>query len=320
MEQPLLYSIEKHRQMIVASKLLTARQFEVVLKRIKRERLTQVEANYLSKYIRPKIFASKYVAEINLFEQIDDPRRITIYNIQKPSFYINGEEFMLKERIDTAKEVVEKFSQRYKNSKILLFGSFLTKNKFNDIDILILSKKYANYESFVEGKFHLQFAESEESDILLIKSIKQICISSSELGDKPYKATFNDFLEFHFLIDDLLEKHFSPLILTKLRHLVLLHTYLVNNTILNTIELESKLEAIFNKQYVALKNKKYSVINPKKILAIIRPIVILSLKIICKEDNNDLKALEENITLFSATKKSNKFHKFLYEMYLEVIK
>ncbi len=321
-----LLEIEKHKRLLLASKLLTNRQLEVILKRIKRERLTQVEANYLSRFIRPKLLASRYIAEINLYELIEDPRKNAFYGLygisKQAEVYVNGESQILKERIEPAKEIVNQFSQRFKASKILLFGSFLTKKKFNDIDVLVVSKEYANNEAKVEGKFHIQFAEAENSDQLLFMSISKICISnySVDEGQYKYKPTFNDFLEFHFLIDELLSKSHSTIILNKLRHLVLLSFYINNAIILDPVALEEELRKIFRQQYTYLKEKKYSKTNSKKILVIVRPIIISSLKDICRKDAQDLKALKENIDLFSTTKNSNKFHRFLYDMYIETLK
>lgn len=319
-------SIEKHRQLLLASKLLTHRQLEVILKRLNRKKLTQVEANYLSRYIRPKLLASRFIAEIKLYELIEDPRKNAFYGLygisKHAEVYVNGESQILKERIEPAKEIVKQFSERFKASKILLFGSFLTKQKFNDIDILVVSKEYADKDTISEDKFHLQFAEAEDSDPLLFRSISKICVSNYALSEQvyKYKPTFNDFLEFHFLIDELLSKSHSSIILNKLRHLVLLSNYINNTTILDAVALEAELNKIFGVQYTYLKEKKYSKVNSKNILSIIKPIIISALKEICRKDTQDFKALKDNIDLFSPTKDTNKFHKFLYDMYIEVLK
>ena len=70
-----MLELEKNKKLIVESSLLTGRQFEVVMKRLHNEPLTQVESNYLSKYIRPKLIAAELISNSNLYQLIGDPRR-----------------------------------------------------------------------------------------------------------------------------------------------------------------------------------------------------------------------------------------------------
>src|SRR3989338_6344332 len=91
--------LESHKGFLLASKLFTARQLEVVVKRIRKKALTQVEANYLSRFIRPKIQASRYITELKLYELVEDPRKKTFAALAiLPRVFVNGAVHILQER------------------------------------------------------------------------------------------------------------------------------------------------------------------------------------------------------------------------------
>ena len=190
-----MIELEQNKKLIIESNLLTERQFEVVIKRLNNKPLTQVESNYLSRYIRPKLLASEIITKINLYQLIDDPRRRK-YFLKEDSF-INGEEYVIEDRIEEAKKILKEFSSQYNDSKIIIHGGFLSRKDYNDIDVLIISKKYGDNKPIIEDNIHIQFASSERDDPLLIQSIGKISITNFRIRKIGYKATFNDFIELN---------------------------------------------------------------------------------------------------------------------------
>ena len=310
-----MLELEKNKKLIVESSLLTGRQFEVVMKRLHNEPLTQVESNYLSKYIRPKLIAAELIAKSNLYQLIGDPRRRRFF--LKEDLFVNGEEFILEDRIEKSKGILKELSSKYPGAKIIVYGGFLFREEYNDIDILVISSKYGDEKPVIEDELHIQFASSENEDLLLISSIEKVSVTNFKPKKAAYKPTFNDFIELNFLIDDLINNDFSLLILNKLRHLVILQDCIKNDKIPDSIEVEKKLIKILRDKYSLLKKRNYKQINPQSILKIIKPIIIDSLRALVKTNKEDLKTLKENINQFKDIK--DNFHQFVYGMYKEAL-
>ncbi|MEK6800731.1 MAG: nucleotidyltransferase domain-containing protein [Nanoarchaeota archaeon] len=108
------------------SKIFTKGELKVMNKRLRNERLTQQDSNYLSKFIRPKL---KEIRETNAGYLLD--------NLEYNQKALSIENKIREELMKKIKEV----------DSITLYGSVVQNNykKYNDIDILVLvNKKFWN--------------------------------------------------------------------------------------------------------------------------------------------------------------------------------
>ncbi|MEK6818661.1 MAG: nucleotidyltransferase domain-containing protein [Nanoarchaeota archaeon] len=108
------------------SKIFTKGELKVMNKRLRNERLTQQDSNYLSKFIRPKL------------------REIRGTNAD---YLLNGLEYNQK-ALSIENKIREELMKKIKEvDSITLYGSVVQNNykKYNDIDILVLvNKKFWN--------------------------------------------------------------------------------------------------------------------------------------------------------------------------------
>jgi predicted nucleotidyltransferase len=129
---------------MIKVKFLTETENKVLNKKLENQRLNQVESNYLSRAIRPKL--------------------IKIHEAQKqnPLFLLQRIKYNQK-----AKALEEKIKKIIKNTikqldSIIIYGSAIQTNylEYNDIDILLITK--------------IKFWKKEKEKYFLIKKIKEI--------------------------------------------------------------------------------------------------------------------------------------------------
>ena len=195
--------------------IFTARQLEVLQKKIQEKPLNTTEKSYYYKFIKPKVEAMQ-----------------TLYGISP--YTIKGKEYILSQRIDPALKILNQMKQKHKNQKILLTGSFLFQLDYNDIDIFIFSKYHK--EDYHWKKVQVIFFPESALNSLFFCSVQQISISN---------FTFDIPSKFHFKLVDLLKAYELVVneILGKedyqktLRTFILLSEYLSKEVILNPQQL-----------------------------------------------------------------------------------
>ena len=106
------------------SLILTKRELDVINKKLRGDRLTQQDSNYLSKYVRPKLHEISSIDAATLISKLKyNQRSIAIEN-----------------KIEHA---IVKNIGRDNLQSIILYGSAIQTNygAYNDIDILIVTKE-----------------------------------------------------------------------------------------------------------------------------------------------------------------------------------
>lgn len=107
--------------------ILSRREIEVVLKRLNNKHLTQVESNYLSKSIRPKLKSAEFAASSELLSLLDYRRmKYEREDSLLKSIVVNG----VKEIISDIKAIV-------------VFGSYVRNchTNYRDIDLMVVLNK-----------------------------------------------------------------------------------------------------------------------------------------------------------------------------------
>ncbi|MBI5392567.1 hypothetical protein HZA96_01740, partial [Candidatus Woesearchaeota archaeon] len=109
----------KHLQRIekeIVPALFTQHQFHLLRRKCLQQQMSASEKNEFSRSISRKMRA------INALTHEDT---LFLYNAEK----------MILERMKAAKRYVRQLSRRFKNKHILISGSFLYKDNYNDIDV-----------------------------------------------------------------------------------------------------------------------------------------------------------------------------------------
>lgn len=195
--------------------IFTKNYFDILKKKIIGKRLTETERYYYNHFIKQKLFGMIELLGIDML--------------------INGNEYLKKIRISKAIKILKKYSRKHKNMKILMSGSFLYSDKYNDIDIFVISKY--NKEDYREGKVHINYLPQNIEKTLFFQSIHAISISN-------FKS--NEAIEDYFNISDILHIYETVVLLImqkeaylqELRELVVTLEYATNKVILNSMQLK----------------------------------------------------------------------------------
>lgn len=116
-------------------------------------------------------------------------KKIDALNILREEFYVIGDG-MIKERVEKAKDIIKELHKE----RSFISGSFLFSQKYNDIDIYIISNRKKQYH---RGKNHFIFlTEKDLKKPIFISSIKY-CVSNffiEEIDPLIKIPSFNDFI------------------------------------------------------------------------------------------------------------------------------
>jgi predicted nucleotidyltransferase len=106
----------------MVSTIFTQKELEVIEKKLKNKKLTQVDSNYLTRFIRPKLKEIKSIDSGKLLDKLEYNQKII--SIDKIIIKI-----VMKNLPETA--------------SIVLFGSIIQNNykNYNDIDIILVTRK-----------------------------------------------------------------------------------------------------------------------------------------------------------------------------------
>jgi len=136
--------------------------FKILEKRLKGKRLNYNESYYYSHFIKKKLQGMSELMGIEEFTKGD----------------------IRKDRIKKAKGLLKRYSKKHKGMKILISGSFLYKEKYNDIDIFVLSKY--DKEDYRQGQVHVNYIPDDQS-ALFFKSIAKMSVANFQLSEGPIK-------------------------------------------------------------------------------------------------------------------------------------
>lgn len=248
----LLENLEASKNYLVPS-IFSENYYKILKARLKGKKLNANEMYYYSHFIRKKLEGM-----IGLFE-LDES--------------VNGREYIRKERMLKAIKLLKKYSRKHKNMKVLISGSFLYSEKYNDIDIFIISKY--DKEDYREGNVHANYLPVDIEKTLFFQSIYAVSISNFKV---------NATIEEDFGINDILHLYEVTVLLIiqkdsylqELRDLILRLEYLSNKVILNSMQLKiitDKITAsknsikLISKYLVAKVINAYSMAALRKALA-----------------------------------------------------
>lgn len=170
----LKYSIDlKHFREIkkeIVPALFTEHQFELIEKKAENKALTLSEKNEFSRTISKKMNAISKI-------------------MKKEDIFIYGKEKIRKDRLSLARAYLKRFSRKFKNKHIFISGSFLYKEKYNDIDVFVISQY--EKEDYKSDGFHINYLTESVYNSLFFASIKKLCVSNRELFSDEIKEEIN---------------------------------------------------------------------------------------------------------------------------------
>jgi len=148
---------------------------------------------------------------------------------------VNGREFIRRDRLNKAITLLKKYSRKHKNMKMFISGSFLYNQKYNDIDIFVISKY--EKEDYMQGKIHINYLPADVEKKLFFHSIHTISVSNFNPKEK---------IEEDFNISDILHLYEVVILLIfqkdnylqELRDLIVRLEYVSNRVILNSMQLK----------------------------------------------------------------------------------
>lgn len=164
------------------SPILSPKEIQTILKRLKNKPITQTESNYLSRSIRPKLQAAEQATQLNILSKLDYKRK---------KYQRNDQE--LKKQILNA--IPKNIQKQIK--AIILYGSYLTTNHTNykDIDLLIILKKklWSNLKEKSKLKQKIESNTQPPLDITITteKSLKE---------HMPYNPILQSQMQTHKII------------------------------------------------------------------------------------------------------------------------
>lgn len=216
-----IQKLEETKQYLVPY-IFTENYFRILKERLANKQLTSNEQYYYNHFIKKKLKG--------MMELFDVEERISNKTMIK------------KDRLKKAISLIKKYSRKHKNMKILISGSFLYNEKYNDIDLFIISKY--NKEDYKEGKVHVNFLPTDIENTLFFKSISTISVSNFVFDkltiDEEFKLA--DILHLYEMVILLIMQNDEYL--AELRELILNAEYISGKVILNSIQLKEITDKI----------------------------------------------------------------------------
>lgn len=121
-------------------------EIETIMKRLKGERLSQTERNYLSRSVRPKLIAARLLSEGKLLEKIqrkENIRELIIYNLDNYGYELISPRRIKKHNKIPIEELVCLILTRMQNARFIEgIPIILLKNKINKYKLIELATKY----------------------------------------------------------------------------------------------------------------------------------------------------------------------------------
>lgn len=224
-------TLDKNKLLIVPH-IMSNNYFNVLKLKIKKEKLNSTQTHYYNHFIKKKLIAAAYLFDI------------------KDEIFTNGKEFMINNRINEAKKIIKQMERIHKNQKILISGSFLWNETYNDIDIFIISK----YEKkdYKKGNMHFNYLPIDIEKKLFFGSISSISVSNFNIEKmQEYDYSFDDLISIYqeLIIYILQGNNFK----NELRELIMTSAYLSENVVLNSMQIafqENKIMKSKNKIFI----------------------------------------------------------------------
>lgn len=230
-----LISLEKlnSNENLLRKHIFTDLQLNILKKKIQDKKLNSNEKTYYYKFIKPKVKALLSLSEIEEMNW-------------------RGKEFILSERIETAKKILQHLQNKHRRAKVMLSGSFLFQEQYNDIDVFIFSKYQK--ENYHWKKVHVTFLPENALSSLFFSSLCQISLSNFPAEPKrEFNFSLKEILQtYELLVNEVLNKEDYQ---KNLRNLLLQVEHLSKNIILNSQQLYLLREKFSRKNILSLLQK-----------------------------------------------------------------
>lgn len=150
-------------------------------------------------------------------------------------------EKIIKERIEQAEALLSQIPAKH----CFITGSFLFKEKYNDIDIFVVSRTKKNLK-IANNKAKVTIIDFNDLYSLFYHSVSKSCVSKSILPQPPIKATISDYWQIvNEAVPTLLNQ--KNKFHKNVRFLILYTEYFKTGEILDTFQLAEKIN--FFKSY-----------------------------------------------------------------------
>lgn len=179
-------------------------EIETIIKRIKGRKLKQVERNYLSRSIRPKLIASNILAQENILSKIGRPKEVEninniLFNLSKYGYELIIPYQIKKQGTIKLEELIVKILIKFPEARFIeAIPILLIKNKINPYVLLEVTIKYdlisemgflLETSFIIAKKFRLYKKVSYLEDLLIYfkySQDKKIKFLGEEIEDKEY--------------------------------------------------------------------------------------------------------------------------------------
>jgi|SRR3989344_4070711 len=208
--------------------IFTKRQIELIQKKLTNQELTPTERSYFSRSISKKLTAIQNLTSEN-------------------KYFTVGEEFMLPNRKEKALTILKKVERNHKHQQILIGGSFLYAQDYQDIDIFIISKY--EKEDRVEIHHHFNYLKPNAINSLFFNSLAKICVSNFNVGGLTMEETVSSaqiISQYQEVLQDFSNKN-KAWIKSDLRNFVVECSYASQKTVLNSQQLRDLVNNILVK-------------------------------------------------------------------------
>ena len=218
--------------------LFTSHQFDLLQKKQRHFPLTPSQKNEFSRSISRKMNAI-----------------YALLQKKTSSPYIYGKDNIIPSRLPQAIQLLKQYNRKFKSKHVILTGSFLYSKKYNDIDIIVISK-YEKTEQF-HGNIHISYFTPDVYHSLFFASVQQLCLSNQEIQPQPIteKISLDTFLALYQEILTDIDHHPHALKYT-LRDFLLQSAHLSHLPLPNSSQLKQQTDAIIksNNHREILKN------------------------------------------------------------------
>ena len=236
----LKYSVDmEHFEQIkkdIVPSIFTKHQFNLIKRKFSGKVLTDSEKNEFSRTVSKKMNA--------------------IYKIiqkETDGMFVYGKEKMIPPRLKQASDYIKKFSRKFKNRHVIITGSFLCSESYNDIDIFVISKY--EKEDYKTGDFHINYLSEDVYSSLFFESVRKLCISNKEIRKHRLteKIDIHTFISIYQELFNDVDKKFKG-VGFPLREFLLQACFIGRMSAFDSLELKQKTDKI-------LRTK-----NPKEII------------------------------------------------------
>lgn len=150
--------------------------------------------------------------------------------------YNPNDEELIKERLEEGEKILTQINAKH----CFITGSFLSKKKFNDIDVFVITRKKEEIRIY-DKRVKITKIDFNDLYSLFYHSISKSCISKNLLPRKPLKVTLSDYWgvvnEAVPTLMNQKDKYHKDI-----RFLILYAEYFKSNMVLDTFELNKKIE------------------------------------------------------------------------------